>query len=216
MRQQEFENQLNKKISKRRLITGLIFGAFLLLAATFGILREVTKEHIDHCVGTGGFVASWTEIKYNESYAHIDTSTRIGKCLHGWLYKVNPVRFSASSADIPALRYTFEVVLIAAAAVRPVPGGLDPALIEDEIATAATVHSNLPSILMGLGKGIHKLLLGIKKILDLQHVVKLAFNLVAQAKLVDLEIAGIRSCGIPGIHCVVSEVVLQISGHIRS
>ena len=69
MRQQEFENQLNKKISKRRLITGLIFGAFLLLAATFGILREVTKEHIDHCVGTGGFIASWTEIKYNESYA---------------------------------------------------------------------------------------------------------------------------------------------------
>lgn len=69
MRQQEFEIQLTKHIFKRRLITALIFGAFLLLAATFGILREVTKEHIDHCVGTGGFVASWTEIKYNESYA---------------------------------------------------------------------------------------------------------------------------------------------------
>ena len=149
-------------------------------------------------------------------FIHIDTSTWIGKCLHGWLYKVNPVRFSASSADIPALRYTFEVVLIAAAAVRPGPGGLDPALIEDEIATAATVHSNLPSILMGLGKGIYKLLLGIKKILDLQHIVKLVFNLMAQAELVDLEIAGIRSCGIPGIHCVESEVILQISGLIRS
>jgi hypothetical protein len=149
-------------------------------------------------------------------FIHINAFSRVGKRLHRRLYEVNPVRFSASSADIPALRYTFEVVLIAAAAVRPVPGGLDPALIEDEIATAATVHSNLPSILMGLGKGIHKLLLGIKKILDLQHVVKLAFNLMAQAKLVDLEIAGIRSCGIPGIHCVVSEVILQISGHIRS
>ena len=148
-------------------------------------------------------------------FVHINASTGIGKGLHRRLYEVNPVWLSAFSADISALSYTFEVVLVAAAAVRPVPGRLDPALIEDEIATTATVHTYLPPILMSLGKGIHQFLLGIKKILDLQHVVKLAFYLMAQAELVDLEIAGIRSCGIPGIHCVIAEMVLQILSHVR-
>ena len=69
MQQQEFENQLTKHIFKRRLITGLIWGAFLLLTATFGILREVTKVVI-HPEQHEGWISDFTQIiQYNENYA---------------------------------------------------------------------------------------------------------------------------------------------------
>ena len=91
--------------------------------------------------------------------------------------------------------------------------GFDPTLVENEITTAATVHADLPAVLMGLCKVIHQLPLGIKKILDLQHIVKLALNFRGQPQLIDLEIAGIGCCSIPGVHCVVSKMGLEILGH---
>ena len=94
------------------------------------------------------------------------------------------------------------------------PGGFDPALIEDEIPTAAAVHANLPAELMVLGKGVHQFPLGIKKLLALYQVVELAFNLTAQTELVDLEIAGIRGCTVPGVHCIVSKMVLKVRCHL--
>ena len=97
--------------------------------------------------------------------------------MHGRLEIIDPVRLSASATDGAGFGDTFEVPLIAAPAVGTVPGGPNPTFIENEIPTAATVHADLPAILMGLGKGIHQLPLGIKKILDLQHIVKLALNL---------------------------------------
>ena len=96
------------------------------------------------------------------------------------------------------------------------PGGLDPALIEDEIPTAASVHANLPAELMVFCERIHQFPLGIKKLLALKQIVKLALDIPAQTELVDLEVAGIRGCPVPGVHCVVSKMVLKVCCHLFS
>ena len=82
MRQQEFENQLTKHIFKRRLITGLIWGAFLLLTATFGILRDATKEVIYH-EGYAGLISGWEEIIYNETYTILIVLSILGSVFPG-------------------------------------------------------------------------------------------------------------------------------------
>jgi hypothetical protein len=103
--------------------------------------------------------------------------------------------------------------LTTAAAVRKVAGGFNPALIEDEIPTAAAIHSYLPAEIMRFIKSIHKILPKKKELRGIQQFVELAFNLMRKAQPWDLEIAGIRSCTVPGVHGVISKMGLEKVSH---
>jgi len=60
---EKLENELTKKIRKRRIITGSVFIVFLVIGILFTVLRESSKEIIIH-----GDIFKWEEVVYKHDY----------------------------------------------------------------------------------------------------------------------------------------------------
>lgn len=66
MRQEEFENQLRKRIRKQRLIEGAVTAFLLVMGIVSWSLREATKEVVIHEGAL--FIPGWEEVNYNNAY----------------------------------------------------------------------------------------------------------------------------------------------------
>lgn len=64
--QADFENELNKTITTRRLISGCLTLVFLTLSILFFCLREASRTVVVH--GSSFSLVSWTEVTYEDSY----------------------------------------------------------------------------------------------------------------------------------------------------
>jgi len=64
-RVEKLENELSKYLLRRRIISAILFGVFLVAGIVFASIREATKEVVVH--GEGFF--SYETVTYNEYYA---------------------------------------------------------------------------------------------------------------------------------------------------
>ncbi|MBQ2826130.1 MAG: hypothetical protein IJF13_02805 [Clostridia bacterium] len=64
-RVEKLENELSKYLLRRRIISAILFGVFLVTGIVFASIREATKEVVVH--GEGFF--SYETVTYNEYYA---------------------------------------------------------------------------------------------------------------------------------------------------
>ena len=136
--------------------------------------------------------------------------------LFRWNTEIYTGCFPADTTNIACVGNTAAVPLAAAGAVRQISGGLQIPLVEDQIAAASAVEPCLPAEVVDCIKQIQRFLPHKQKLPGIEHIVKLGFNLGIQTKSVNLEIAGIRCCMIPGVHRGISEMVTQVIRHFAA
>ena len=87
-------------------------------------------------------------------------------------------------------------------------------LIENQISAASAIERCLPAVVVHLVEEIQRILPQTIKLLGTEHVVELGFNLRFQTESVNLQIAGIRGCTVPGVHYGIPKMALQEASHL--